>query len=183
MADEDASVERQVHEDIWKWIHEFVTAPNEFYHNKFAPCPYAKSAVLDGAVDVKVWEKGDVRAFIHENAVELGVRDDLATRVMAFPPRVQYQWGISDYVDTLNGELLAKDVFLNTGLTKTMMSRYPKTKPTPYFIVVANSVKAVLDGAEALKRTDYYKDWPKDQYELVVERRERLANRYRNKKS
>jgi hypothetical protein len=29
-----------------------------------------------------------------------------------------------------------------------------------------------------LVRTDYYKDWPREHYEIVVERRARLAQRF-----
>jgi hypothetical protein len=48
----------------------------------------------------------------------------------------------------------------------------------PYFIVVANRLDAVLDGSRALQRTAFYTDWPREQYELVVNRRDRLAARY-----
>jgi hypothetical protein len=168
-----------ISQDIWKWLMEFVTVKNEFYHKKFAPCPYARSAILQKQVDVKVHMKGDIRAFIREKSLELRDTPELSTRVISFPPRIQYQWGISEYVETLNAELIADGVFLNTGTTKTMSSRYPGSNgKDPYFIVVANRLDAVLQGSDALQRTGFYKDWPKDQYELVVERRDRMAKRY-----
>ena len=87
--------------------------------------------------------------------------------------------GHQRYVDTLNAELIPDNVFLNPGVTKTMKSRYPDSSDnSPYFIVVANRLDAVLSGSEALLRTDYYKDWPREQYEVVVKRRERLAKRF-----
>ncbi len=167
-----------IDKDIWAWINQFVTVPNEFYNDKFPPCPYAKQAVLAKTVDVAVWRSGDVRPFIRERSV--GMRDDpkLTTRVMAFPPRIQWEWGINDYVENLNAELIRDNVFLNTGVAKTSTSRYPGSGGKPYFIVVANSLAAVLSGSESLKRTDYYKDWPKAHYEIVVERRARMAKRY-----
>ena len=175
--DADA-IHRAIARDIWKWIDDFVTAPNQFYHDKFPPCPYARQAVLAKTVDVAVWQAGDVRPFIRAQAI--GVRDHptLTTRVMAFPPRIQWEWGINDYVEGLNQELIADNVFLNTGVAKTSVSRYPKSASKPYFIVVANSLDAVLQGSESLKRTDYYKDWPPSHFEIVVERRARLAKRY-----
>jgi hypothetical protein len=134
-------------------------------------------------VDVKVWMTGDVCAYIREKAIELRDTPTLSTRVMAFPPRIQWQWGISEFVERLNAELIPDNVFLNTGIAKTTKSRYPGSPPnTPYFIVVANRLDAVLSGSEALHRTDYYKDWPREQYELVVERRERMAKRFGMKK-
>ena len=173
------SVGRIVEQDIWAWLRDFVTVKNDFYGRKFAPCPYARAAMLAGQVDVKVFEAGDVRGFIREHAVGLRDAASLATRVIAFPPRVQFQWGISDFVEMLNAELIGDGVFLNTGVTKTMTSRYPASPPgSLYFIVVANRLEAVLQGAEALRRTAFYKDWPKAQYALVVERREQMARRY-----
>ena len=106
----------------------------------------------------------------------------LSTRVMAFPPRIQWEWGINEFVEGLNQELIRDSVFLNTGVAKTSTSRYPGSSRKPYFIVVANSLEAVLRGSESLKRTEYYNDWPKTHYEIVVERRTRLANRYGTKR-
>ncbi len=182
VVDEDvtaAAIDSLVGDDIWAWLKTFVTVNNAFYNGKFPPCPFARAAMLAGRVDVKVYQKGEVRAFIREKSIELRDTPTLSTRVMAFPPRVQFQWGISDYVDTLNAELIPDNVFLNPGVTKTMKSRYPDSSDnSPYFIVVANRLDAVLSGSEALLRTDYYKDWPREQYEVVVKRRERLAKRF-----
>jgi hypothetical protein len=106
----------------------------------------------------------------------------LTTRVMVFPPKTQFQWGISDYVEGLNAEMISDNVFLNTGLAKSTQSHYPgSSTKDPYFIVIANSLDAVLSGAEALKKTDYYKDWPAEHYALVVERRARMAKQYGQK--
>ena len=172
------SLHDEIDRDLWTWIREFVTVPNEFYHEKFAPCPYALKAVMSGTVDVAVWHSGDVRKFIREHAA--GMRDNpkLTTRVMAFPPRTQLAWGISEFVEELNMEMIPDNVFLNTGIAKTTRSRYPGSGGKPYFIVVANSLDAVLKGAEALQGTDYYANWPREHYEIVVERRARLAKLY-----
>jgi len=175
------SLQEEIVADLWKWIHEFVTVPNEFYKFKFAPCPYAKMAVTDKAVDVLAWESGDVRKFIREAAEGMRDAPHLTTRVMGFPPRTQFAWGISEYVETLNMELIPDNVFLNTGIAKTTISRYPGSGEEPYFIVVANSLAAVLDGAKSLAKSDYYKDWPEEHYKIVVERRARLAERYGQK--
>ena len=59
---------QQVEQDIWAWISDFVTAKNEFYNYKFAPCPYARQAVVSKTVDVQVWQFGNVREFIKDNA-------------------------------------------------------------------------------------------------------------------
>lgn len=168
-----------VERDIWAWINEFVTVPHKFYDFKFAPCPYARKAVLDATVDVVAWRDGDVCQFIRAQAEGLRDQPGLTTRVLAFPPRIQLQWGISEFVDSLNAELIPDNIFLNPGLAKTTVSRFPGSAAVaPYFIVVANRLDAVLAGAEMLKRTNYYQEWPQAHRELVVERRERLTRRY-----
>ena len=170
---------KAVHEDIATWLREFVVVKNVKYNKKFAPCPYALAALLAKQVDIEVFSGGDTKIFIKDRSTELRDAADLSTRVIAFPPRVQWQWGISEYVETLNAELIPDNLFLNTGVTKTMRSRYPgSSEKAPYFIVVANRLDAVLAGAEALGRTAFYKDWPHEQYELVVERRRRMAKRF-----
>ena len=110
------SLYEQIDQDIWKWINEFVTVPNEFYDMKFAPCPYARAAVAQGKVDVRVWESVDVRKFIREGAVDMREAPHLTTRVMTFPPKTRFLWGINDYVEELNMELVPTNVFLNTGI-------------------------------------------------------------------
>lgn len=173
-----ASDVQDIEADIWHWLNSFVTVKNEFYHNKFAPCPYARAAVRASQVDVTVFTGGDVRGYIRSRSTELCDSETLSTRVMAFPPRLQYHWGMTGFVEALNMELISRNVFLNTGVTKTMPSRHPGAQNAPYFIVVANKLEAVLDGAEALKRTKFYNDWPADQFELVVTRRARMAAQY-----
>lgn len=173
------SIHDEIEQDVWAWIRGFVTVPNEFYAFKFPPCPYARGALLAETVDVMAWRSGDLRRFIREGAIGMRDAPKLTTRVMVLPPRAQWAWGITEHVETLNAELIPDNVFLNTGVTKTMASRYPGTSGDPYFMVVANSLDAVLKGAHSLRRTEYYKDWPKTHYGIVVERRARMAERYR----
>jgi len=175
---EHDSTRSHIEEDIWAWIRGFVTVKNEFYGFKFAPCPFARQALEAQTVDVLVWQADDVREFIRRGAVEMHQSPRLTTRVMAFPPKTRFLWGLNDYVETLNAELIPDNVFLNTGVAQGTFSRYPGSAKTPYFIVIANSLAAVLAGAEALAKTDYYQNWPADHYALVVERRARLAKRY-----
>ena len=171
----------QVKCDLWRWINEFISVPNDFYKKKFAPCPYAKSAVLDGQVDVVAWESGSPRDFIRDQA--MAMRDErpltgVTTRCMGFPPRMLRAWGLVDYVDALNLELVADNVFLNAGVAKDTISRFPGSQGEPYFIVIANTLDGVLKGSEALQRTAFYKNWPAEQFRTVVERRAWFAERY-----
>jgi hypothetical protein len=176
------STYQRVEQDIWAWIDGFVTAKNEFYEFKFPPCPYAHQAVLSKTVDVRVWQTGNVREFIRNNAIQMRDNPSLTTRVMAFPPTIRFAWGINDYVESLNAEMISNNVFLNTGVAKTTKSRYSRSpSKEPYFIVIANSLDAVLSGAKVLMSTDYYKNWPAAHYAHVVERRARMARQFGSK--
>lgn len=167
----------EIEQDLWVWLHEFVSVPNEFYDFRFAPCPFARAALLGDAVDVDVWPGGDFRAFVRESCVDFRARPELSTRVMVLPPRAHDAWGLVDHVERLNAELIPDNVFLNTGSAKSTRSRFPGAAD-PYFIVVANTLDAVLRGTEALQRSTYYDEWPAEHYEIVVERRARMAERY-----
>jgi hypothetical protein len=167
-----------IEDDIWKWINEFVTVKSAFYKGKFAPCPYALAAVRSKSVDVVVWRSGEFRSLIRHGAEQMRGLPHLTTRVLVFPPRAQHAWGLSQFVESLNVELVLHNIFLNTGIAKTTVSRYPGSEGAPYFIVIANSLDVVLQGAEALKRTDFYGDWPAGHYDIVVNRRERMSARY-----
>ena len=169
-----------IESDIWLWMRDFVAVKNAFYNAKFPPCPYALRALMDHTVDVLAWRGGDWRSFIRQHATGMRDHPRLTTRVMAFAPRTQHAWGMSAFVEALNTELIPHNIFLNTGVAKTSVSRHPGAQGKPYFIVVANSLDAVLAGAQALQRTGYYDEWPAQQVEIVVQRRERLATRYRH---
>jgi hypothetical protein len=175
----DDSIYEQIEQDIWSWINNFITVANEFYNYKFPPCPFARQAVLANTVDVQVWRSGNVRDFIKEQSIGLRDSPALTTRVIVFSPRTRYRWGINDYVEQLNAEMIADNVFLNTGVTKTTTSRYPgSSSKEPYFIVIANSLDAVMAGSKSLLKTDYYANWPAEHFEHVVERRARMAKKY-----
>ena len=168
----------QIEKDVINWINEFIAVPNEFYDGKFAPCPYARAAMLARAVDVAVWDSGDPRLFIREKASTMRDSEAIQTRVIVFPPRVQWSLGISEYVDTLNTELIAQNIFLNTGIAKSTRSLFGGSQGKPYFIVVVNSLSEVLRGAKSLQRTNFYDKWPASHRELVVERRADMARRF-----
>lgn len=172
------TLHEQIEQEIVQWIKNFIVVPNDFYDGKFAPCPYAQAAMLARAVDVAVWRSGDPRLFIREQASTMRDSAGIQTRVIVFPPRIQWSLGISDYVDTLNTELISSDTFLNTGIAKTTKSSYPGSAEQPYFIVVVNSLTAVLRGAKSLQKTNYYDKWPASHRKIVVERRAEMAERY-----
>ena len=172
-----------VEDDIWTWIHDFVTAPSEFYNFKFAPCPYARQAVQN---------KTGGRPGLADRAT-------FASSYASKPLQMREASHVDDPRDGLSAEdafscggstttsksstwsWFRRNVFLNTGVAKTTKSRFPgSASKDPYFIVIANSLAAVLVGAESLAKSNYYENWPAAHYAHVVERRARLAKKYGN---
>lgn len=172
------SLHDQIEQDVVTWIDTFIATPNAFYDGKFAPCPYARGAITAGTVDVAAWRAGDPRLFIKEQAFNMRDMGKIQTRVLIFPPRVQSSLGISEYVDTLNMELISDNIFLNTGVAKSTKSLYSGSGDKPYFMVVVNTLSEVLRGAKSLQKTKFYANWPAPHYQLVVERRASMAERY-----
>lgn len=176
------TLHQEIESDLWRWVTDFVSVPNEFYGKKFAPCPYAKSALLEGQLDVVIWRSEEPRAFVLAQANEMTHRraaTGITTRLMAFPPRVQRSWGFISFLDALNLRMMGDNVFLNAGIAKTTRSRYPGSQEKPYFIVIANTLDGVLKASDTLQRTGFYSKWPAEQYRTVVERRSRLAAAHR----
>jgi hypothetical protein len=152
----------EVEKNIWKWIYEYVEINNEFYDYKFPPCPYAKSARLNGLVDVVAYTKGRPYQFITSQIDNLITHKMYSIRIMAFPLRMRWYFHLHILLNRLNKSLVTQDLYVQYG------------KTDDYFIVIVNKLSDVLDGHRALSKTDYYKNWSKDHYKAVVERRETL---------
>jgi len=156
----------EVEQNIWKWIYEYVEINNEFYDHKFPPCPYAKSARLNGLVDVVAYTKGRPYQFITSQIDDLIAYKMYSIRIMAFPLRMRWYFHLHILLNRLNRHLVPQDLYVQYG------------KTDDYFIVIVNKLSDVLDGHRALSKTDYYKNWSKDHYNAVVERRETLYKKY-----
>jgi hypothetical protein len=157
----------KIKSDILDWLINFVEANHSFYNFKFPPCPYAKAARLKGLVDIKVYETGSVRNYIVDQTETTNIR------ILVFPPQVQWYFGIKRFINKLNESLILKNQYAQYGKAISTKSKYPGIlKNTPYFIVIINNLSDVLDGQEALSKTDYYKNWTKKHFNAVVVRRQ-----------
>jgi hypothetical protein len=156
----------EIEQNIWNWIIEYIEVENEFYNYKFPPCPYAKSARLKGIVDVVAYNSGSPYKFIKQQIEDLNTHRKFNIKVMAFPMRMRWYFHLHFLLNRLNKELVPRDLYIQYG------------KTDKYFIVITNKLSDVLDGHKSLLKTDYYKNWSKDHYKAVVERRETLYKKY-----
>ena len=75
-----------------------------------------------------------------------------------------------------------KDYYSQYGFALNTKSQYPGLfNSGPYFIVIINKLSDVLSGHQALLNTDYYKPWANHHYDAVVNRRQKMYEKYKDK--
>lgn len=174
----------RVEEDIWTWIKEYVEVNHAFYGNSFPPCPYAKAARLKGAIDIEVYESGNIEEFIKTNLQNLIDQKDkkITQRALILPPRTKWRFGLIRFLNNLNVNIISQNYYMQFGQAIKTKSQYPGLfNSGPYFIILINVLSEVLDGHKALLSTDYYKPWSKEHYNAVVGRRQEMYEKYGKK--
>jgi hypothetical protein len=171
----------EITEDIWDWITGYVEVNHKFYNYQFPPCPYAKSARLKGLVDVVAYDKGPMFDFINNQTSDLVSNKKYNVRLIVFPPRYKYRFGIQQFIKKLNATLIPYDYYAQYGIALKTKSKYKGWFNTgPYFIVIVNKLSDVLDGHKSLLNTDYYKPWAEHHYNEVVVRRQQMYKHHQN---
>ena len=152
--------------DVKTWIDDFVTNPNPLL-NDFPPCPYARKAMLEQKVDIRVHVEGsvsyaiadtlqtwddsfDVIALIFDSKKHDG--DTFNNIVMKANDTIDKSFVLlddhPDNVETING------VHMNNG---------------QYAIVFCQRTKKLQDAHDYLKNhTDYYDVWSQENLDDVV---------------
>jgi hypothetical protein len=152
---------------IRKWIIEEIEAPHEFYDYRFPVCPFARSARLSEEVDIVVYASGGPYKFIKQQVQYLQTDKIFKIKIMAFPKRMRWYLHLHFLLDRMNCDIVGKDLYIQYG------------KNDDAFIVIVNRLSSVLDGHRSLLKTDYYKNWSKDHYDAVVERRQKIYKKYK----
>ena len=172
---------KQIENDILSWIIEYIEENNEFYDYKFPPCPYARAARLQGLVDIRAYSSGDIKEFISTHTKTLIETRDVNTRILVFPPRTHWKFGLTRFIEDLNSITVPKDYYIQYGTAIQTISRYSGWfNSGPYFIVIINKLSDVIKGHKALLNTDYYKSWSEQHYTEVVTRRQQAIEKYKN---
>jgi hypothetical protein len=168
-------MKQQIEQDIWDWIKNYIEVDNKFYDYKFPPCPYAKSARLKGLVDVQAYETGKVKQFISEQITDLVSNNQYNVRVLVFPPRTHWHFGLQRFLQDINKTIVSQDYYAQFGTALQTTSQYSGWfNSGPYFIVIINKLSEVLSGHQALANTAYYKSWSQQHYHEVVTRRQKI---------
>jgi hypothetical protein len=175
-------MKQQIEQDIWNWLTGYIEVNHKFYDYKFPPCPYAKGARLKGLVDVQAYESGKIKAFISQQSHDLAENNKYNVRMLALPPRASWHFGLEQFLNDLNEQLVPLDYYAQYGTALQTSSRYSGWfNSGPYFIVIINKLSDVLTGHQALATTDYYKPWATDHYNDVVVRRQEMYEKITGK--
>lgn len=172
-------MKQKIEQDIWDWIKEYIEVNHKFYDYKFPPCPYAKSARLNGLVDVRAYSYGSVFGFVKTQAAINAENNKHSVTVLVLPPRVSlYPW-FSWFIKNLNKKLIPQDYYAQFGTALKTNSQYDGLfNDGEYSIVIINKLSEILSGHQSLLKTDYYKPWAPHHYEAVVERRQQMNEQY-----
>jgi SAM-dependent methyltransferase len=172
------SSNKLVTDDLYNWIVNYVEKPHSFYKFKFPPCPFAKKIRIANDMIIKAYNKGSLIDFVNYN-IELLLQSKKTVLVMFAPKKFDTLYN-RYLLKNLNKKLVPKDRYLQVGEIN-VESRYDN-KGEGYFAILLNRLSIVRDGHKFLKEsTDFYKDWTKDHYKIVVEDRENLYKKYSNK--
>jgi hypothetical protein len=171
---------KDIEQDIWDWVINYIEVENKFYDYKFPPCPYARSARLRGLLDIVAFETGSIKQFINEQTHSLIKDKKFNTRVLVFPAKVRWYFHIHMHVQNLNKSIIPQNFYAQYGKAIKTQSRYQEwSKNSPYFIVIVNKLSDVLDAHQSLLKTSYYDLWTPKHYNDVVTRRQNLYEKYK----
>lgn len=171
----------RIAQDIWDWIKNYIEANHKFYNYQFPPCPYARSARLQGLVDVQVYKSGNSVKFAQQQIDQLIAQDRYNVLVLVFPPRFRWLPWLSRFINGANARIAQQDFYAQQGTAIGTDSQYPGFfNSGEYFIVIINRLSDVLSAHNSLLKTDYYKPWADHHYDAVVTRRQNIFEKYAN---
>ena len=163
-----------IESDAWCWITDYIEVNHEYYNYKFPPCPYAKTARLNGMVKVSAYEYGSLIEFVKSQ-----VDDTHDVKVMFFPSYIKWFFPFKIFLKSYNKFLVKKDFYIQFGTAVGTHSKYPGVfYGQPYYVVIINKLSDVLNAHNSLSKTDYYKKWDKKHFTDVVTRRQKMFEKY-----
>lgn len=156
----------QVKQDVTAWINDFVTKPNPLLNN-FPPCPYARKAMLEQKVDIRVIEEGSVSYAIADTLQTWN--NDLDVVMLVFDPTYYNADMFSSVVEKANTTIDKDFVLLDDHPGNVEDINSIKMNMGKYAIVFVQKTAKLAEGHEYLKtHTDYYDAWSQENLDDVV---------------
>jgi hypothetical protein len=167
----------EIIKDIKNWLIDFIEVENEFYDNKYAVCPYAKSARLKGQVKIKVHDKGSVYDLINNTIVNDYKEFTKQITIIVCRPSFFYNFYLDSKIENINKNIIPRNLIIQHGVAKETKSKFRSLIRGNYYIIIINKVTDVIDAANTLaEKTDFYSYWSTDHYQHVVGARNQLIN-------
>lgn len=159
------TTQSEIIDQLTQWLVDFVEKPNPLLNN-WAPCPFARQARVDGAIEIIFAEPRKLMESVEKN---LSVLDHKEVLVVCFNHNEIHHELLSEFVKLYNKKLMKRD--------------YVILEDHPYDPEVLNGVTmnfgrcglllvqklSKLSSASAqLKEKGYYDDWPTENMDAVV---------------
>ena len=152
--------------DVKTWIDDFVTKPNPLL-NDFPPCPYARKAMLEQKVDIRVHVEGSVSYAIADTLQTWSDKLDLV--MLVFDPTYYTADMFSEVVEKANATIDKNFVLLDDHPDNEENINSVKMNNGKYAIVFVQKTDKLREGHEyLLNHTDYYDVWSQENLDDIV---------------
>lgn len=156
----------QAKQDITAWINDFVSKPNALLNN-FPPCPYARKAMLEQKVDIRIPQDVSVSYAIADTLQTWS--DELDVVMLIFDPTYYTADMFSSVVEKANETIDKNFVLLDDHPDNVEDINGVMMNNGKYAIVFVQKTDKLQQGHEYLKQhTDYYDVWSQENLDDVV---------------
>ena len=158
--------ERQIRGQLNDWIVNFVGKPNKLLSN-WPPCPFARKALASNQVEVIFKEPDrDLESWITSNLYKLGTMEVL---IYCIDPKEITSKNLADKVDILNQLLKKYDYVLLEDHPDHVEELNGVVMNFGHCaLVLAQRLSKLNDASKELEELGYYKTWPKENLDYVV---------------
>ena len=151
-----------IRQDIEHWVMNFL-AVNRAEFGNMPPCPYARTAWLNGQVDVRLG------AAPFDDLASLTWDDSLSVIVLAYEADYMHHKDFTQMVNSANEALILRDLWA--------LEDHPAARETvggvslnqgTYSLIFVQKRSALTLARASLSKTDYYKNWDPAYYQTVI---------------
>ena len=151
-----------IKQDIEQWIMSFLSVNSSEFGN-MPPCPFARSAWLNGQVSVRLGGAP------FDDLANLTWDDSLSVVVLAYEADYMHHEDFAQMVSSANESLILKDLWA--------LEDHPKARETvgsvtlnqgDHALIFVQKRSALTLARASLSRSDYYKNWDPEYYRAVI---------------
>ena len=178
---------RGIKEDILSWSKDFLEKPSKHLNN-YPVCPFAKKTRLENKISIVENNKATtlLETIVKQATQFKDNNNDIC--IVACNDLSIIADELHDYIHALNYVFVPKDVYLmcfhpEDAEEDERIEFLEDTNWEPhnnFLMVLIQPFKKLEDASKQLKKTSYYKNWPKDYYNGTVNKRKQYRKLYEN---